>query len=433
MMNYQQTLDYLFAQLPMFHRIGPAAYKANLDNTIAMAKHLGNPERTFKSIHIAGTNGKGSVAHMLASVFQQAGYKTGLCTSPHLKDFRERFRINGKMMPREFVTDFVNKHTSLFQSLQPSFFEMTIAMTFDFFARQKVDIAIIETGLGGRLDSTNIISPEVSVITNIGLDHTNLLGNTLEAIAMEKAGIIKPGIPVVIGKSRPRVHTVFKEKALQTGSEILFAEEHYQACHPVIKTTDGLPALHVSMQGIEKSIDLQSALTGTYQYENLCTALTAIDVINKQGRFEISEKDLKEGIKNVVLNTGIAGRWQVLEKKPLVICDTGHNVDGIKSILENIGSTPHRNLHFVLGMMNDKDISGILDLLPVQNTVYYFCKPDVPRGLESHELRRAAHEKGLRGKDYASVKEALIAAKASATEVDFVFVGGSTFVVAEVV
>ncbi len=431
-MNYQQTLDFLYSQLPMFHRIGAAAYKANLDNTWALANHLGNPEKKFRSIHIAGTNGKGSVAHMLASVFQEAGYKTGLCTSPHLKDFRERFRINGEMMPESYVTAFVEKHMDFFETIKPSFFEMTIAMTFAWFAEQKVDIAIIETGLGGRLDSTNIITPELSIITNVGLDHMNLLGNSIEEISREKAGIIKPGVPVVAGKSRVEALQVLLDKATETRSEIFRAEQN---CKVELKSY----TFDAEEKMIEGSIiretgilEFQSPLIGTYQLENICTVVQSVEVINRSGSFSISETALKKGLMNVIKNTGMGGRWQILSQKPLIICDTGHNADGISAVLENIRLTPHRHLHFVIGMMNDKDISGILSLLPVDNTTYYFCKPDVPRGLSAEELQKEAGKLGLQGKKFESVKEALSQAKMQASDDDLVFIGGSTFVVAEV-
>jgi dihydrofolate synthase / folylpolyglutamate synthase len=432
-MDYQQTLDYLYSQLPMFYRIGPVAYKANLNNIIELAQRLGNPQNSFKSIHIAGTNGKGSVAHMLASIFQEAGYKTGLCTSPHLKDFRERFRINGQMMPKEFVASFVSNHKSFFSSLQPSFFEMTIAMTFDFFARENIDIGIIETGLGGRLDSTNIITPELSVITNIGFDHMNLLGNTLEAIAGEKAGIIKPGVPVVVGQYQDNTAHVFVKKARETGSDIVFATNSYHVTRSAVKNNGDTDLLHAFILGNMREVNVECALTGSYQLENLCTVLSAVDAINKGGRFYLSEEHVLFGLKNVITNTGIMGRWQKLSKEPLVICDTGHNEDGIRQVMENIRRTPHEHLHFVLGIMNDKDIDGVLKLLPQNNATYYFCSPDVPRGLDSSILRQAALQKGLNGDAYLSVKIALEAAKQAARACDLVFVGGSTFVVAEVV
>ncbi|TVQ93344.1 MAG: bifunctional folylpolyglutamate synthase/dihydrofolate synthase [Bacteroidetes bacterium] len=432
-MNYQQTLDFLYAQLPMFHRIGPAAYKANLDNTWALANHLGNPERKFRSIHIAGTNGKGSVAHLLASVFQESGYKTGLCTSPHLKDFRERFRVNGEMMPESYVTGFVEKHMEFFEIIKPSFFEMTIAMTFAWFAEQKVDIAIIETGLGGRLDSTNIIQPELSVITNVGLDHVNLLGNTIEEIAREKAGIIKPGIPVVVGKTREEAMKVIIEKSLETSSPIYKVTENYWVDVFEIFYLNGERLLKGKLVNDNNTIDFECPLSGTYQLENICTVALSVDIINRYSSFSIYENALKNGLKNVVKNTGIQGRWQILSEKPFVICDTGHNTDGIASVLENIRMIPHSHLHFVLGMMNDKDIQGILNMLPVENTSYYFCRPDVPRGLAVKELHEKALQVGLKGEMFNSVISALKKAKANAGEKDLIFVGGSTFVVAEIV
>ena len=431
-MNYQQTLDYLFSQLPMFHRIGPAAYKADLNNTIALANYLGNPQQKFKSIHIAGTNGKGSVAHMLASIMQQAGYKTGLCTSPHLKDLRERFRINGKMMPKDFITGFVNKHKPFFDTIRPSFFEMTIAMTFDFFAKEEVDIAIIETGLGGRLDSTNIITPELSVITNVSLDHTNLLGNSVEQIAAEKAGIIKPGVPVVVGSTSENVLKVIKDTATRRGSPVSRVTRKVKILHADTMTNNDISSIILQVEGMNKKLQIESPLTGTYQQENICTALATIDQINKQGIYSISDEQTTEGIRNVIKNTGIAGRWQTLSTQPLVICDTGHNPEGIRSVIENIINTPHDHLHFVLGMMNDKDINAILKLLPTESTTYYFCKPNVPRGLDASILMKHALNQGLEGKHYFSVKKALTAAKNAATKNDLVFAGGSTFVVAEI-
>ncbi len=432
-MDYQQTLDYLYSQLPMFQRIGPAAYKANLDNTWALAHYLDNPQDKFTSVHIAGTNGKGSVAHMLASVFQQAGYKTGLCTSPHLRDFRERFRINGQLIPKEFVTDFIASHKPFFETLKPSFFELTIAMTFDFFAKEKVDIAIVETGLGGRLDSTNIVTPELSVITNIGFDHMNLLGNTLEQIAFEKAGIIKQDIPVVIGKARPQAKKVFSEMASKRNAPILFTEDICKVEKYGLTAKNGKPLLCVDLSAYDGMYEICSDLTGNYQVENLSTAFVALQQLMLQGRYNITMQDVKVGLMNVMANTGIAGRWQKLSEKPLMICDTAHNEDGIRYVLENLRNTPHRHLHFVLGMMNDKDVQGILRLLPVENTTYYYCKPDVPRGLESTILAEEGLKAGLKGIAYGSVSNALAGAKASAQSDDLVFVGGSTFVVAEVV
>jgi dihydrofolate synthase/folylpolyglutamate synthase len=426
-MNYTETLDYLYSQLPMFQRIGSAAYKANLDNTITICKLLDNPENKFRSIHIAGTNGKGSTSHLLASVLQSAGLKVGLYTSPHLKDFRERIKINGNYIPEQYIVDFVKKYKSDFENIQPSFFEMTVGLAFDYFADQKVDIAVIEVGLGGRLDSTNVIRPELSIITNISFDHTVLLGDTLEKIATEKAGIIKKEIPVVIGESQTEVKSIFNERANQLSSSIVFADEKYKALN--VHHSVGAK-LFLSMD-IGKYTNLQSELLGLYQQKNIGTVLCAIDALNSKG-FNLSEAMIRDGIKNVITQTGLLGRWQILSKQPLVIADTGHNEAGIKEVLLQIKQTPHDQLHFVLGMVNDKDISKILQLLP-KNAAYYYCKAQIPRALNAEELAAQAVTAGLKGHTYSSVAEALIAAKKNAKPNDLVFVGGSTFTVAEVV
>jgi len=404
-MNYQQTLDYLYSQLPIYQRIGKAAYKADLNNTIAICDVLGNPQNDFKSIHIAGTNGKGSTAHILASILQSSGLKVGLYTSPHLKDFRERIRINGEMITQDKVCEFVENYKTDFEKIRPSFFEMTVALAFDYFAGQGVDVAVIETGLGGRLDSTNIITPVLSVITNIGIDHTEFLGDTLEVIAGEKAGIIKENIPVVIGEKQEEIKQVFLAIAKGKNAKLFFTEKE-----------------------VEK---LETDLSGHYQKKNIITALKCIDVINHIG-FNITDWQVKEGLKNVVKNTGLLGRWQVLSRSPLIICDAAHNVEGLVEILAQIPLTPHEVLHFVLGMVKDKDIDPMLKLLP-ENAVYYFCKADIPRGLDQNELREKAKKYNLSGKAYSSVNEALKNAKSNAKRDDLVFVGGSSFVVAEVV
>jgi len=434
-MDYSQVLEYLISQLPMFHRVGPAAYKADLSNILKLTSYLGNPHLKFKSIHIAGTNGKGSVSHMLASVFHEAGYKTGLCTSPHLKDFRERIRVNGEMIEKDYITRFVNDHKDFLEEVKPSFFEMTIALTFDYFASQKVDIAIIETGLGGRLDSTNVITPELSVITNIGYDHMNLLGNTLEEIAFEKAGIIKDGTPVVLGKTLGHLHPLFIQVASSKSAQIVFSEDHLGvANHNLVRERSG-PLLWIRLENVANgnATEILSPLTGSYQIENIVTVITAIDVVNSFGQFKISEEKIKAGIRNVIKNTGFQGRWQVLNKVPLTICDTGHNEDGIRVVLKNIYNTPHNHLHFVIGMVNDKDVRKMLGLLPTSKTTYYFCKPDVPRGLNADELASIAKNYGLGGDVYESVRDAYETAMGNAKEDDLVFIGGSTFVVAEVV
>jgi len=431
-MNYQQTIDYLYSQLPLFTRIGQAAYKADLDNTIELCKRLGDPQNKFKTIHVAGTNGKGSTSHMLAAILQTAGYKTGLYTSPHLKDFRERIRINGQMISEQEVIDFVSLHKSDFEDIRPSFFEMTVGLAFDLFAREEVDIAIIEVGLGGRLDSTNIITPLLSIITNIGWDHMNILGDTLQLIAAEKAGIIKPSIPVVIGEYQPEVAEIFIGKAKQGNSPIVFASELLQDV--AVKQPSTNEFLEVELKPIDdegQTLKFELDLTGTYQVKNVKAAVCAVQQLRVQG-FEIRDEDMKTALSKVGLLTGLHGRWETLSKHPLTICDTGHNPEGISEVLKNIAGVAYEHLHFVLGVVNDKDITKILDMLP-KDAIYYFCKPDIPRGLEAESLKLKAEGFGLTGKVYPSVKQAFLTARQNARENDLVFVGGSTFVVAEVV
>jgi dihydrofolate synthase / folylpolyglutamate synthase len=429
-MNYQQTLDYLYTQLPMFQRIGSAAYKANLNNTIALCNLLDNPEKKFKSIHIAGTNGKGSTSHFIASVLQSAGLKVGLYTSPHLKDFRERIKINGEMIPEQNVVDFVEKHKAAFEKIQPSFFEMTVGLAFDYFASQNVDIAVIEVGLGGRLDSTNVIAPICSVITNISFDHSAILGNTLQKIATEKSGIIKPKTPVIIGETQDETKTIFIEKAKQNNAPIAFADEKW-AISNVQHIQKEKPYLAMDVTAQSQTFQLQSELLGLYQQKNIPAVLSVIELLNQNG-FSISEKNTEDGIKNVVLQTGLLGRWQILVSDPLTIADTAHNEAGIKQLLLQIKQTPHKRLHFVLGMVNDKDITTILELLP-KDASYYFCKANIPRALNAEELALQAEKAGLKGKIFLSVPEALKFAKSTAKSGDLVLVGGSTFTVAEVV
>ncbi|MFI5137260.1 MAG: bifunctional folylpolyglutamate synthase/dihydrofolate synthase [Sphingobacteriales bacterium] len=444
-MNYKETIQYLYSQLPLFTRDGASAYKANLNNTIELCARLGNPQNKFKSIHIGGTNGKGSTSHMLAAVLQTAGYKTGLYTSPHLKDFRERIRINGQMIGEQEVIDFVACHRANFDEIRPSFFEMTVALAFDFFAREKVDIAIIEVGLGGRLDSTNIITPLLSVITNIGWDHMNILGDTLQLIAAEKAGTIKSGIPVIIGERQPEVADIFINKAKQEGSRIAFASDLIPdvSLKSEVKSQElGISSINDSLAieitnhspisaPVLKTLDLKLDLTGTYQLKNVKTVISAVDELRLQG-FKISDDDLKEALGKVKELTGLHGRWEVLNKAPLTICDTGHNPEGIREVLKNIAAVSYDKLHFVIGVVNDKDLSKILGMLPT-NARYYFCKPDIPRGLEAESLKLKAESFGLLGGVYPSVKAAMESAQENAGENDLVFVGGSTFVVAEVV
>ena len=427
-MNYKQTLDYLYSQLPMFQRTGSAAYKANLDNTIAICKLLDNPENKILSVHVAGTNGKGSTSHTIASILQEAGLKVGLYTSPHLKDFRERIKINGEMIPKKTITAFVKKYREDFDTIQPSFFEMTVGLAFDYFSKQKVDIAIIETGLGGRLDSTNVINPLVSVITNISIDHANLLGNTLEKIAGEKAGIIKHKTPVIIGESQTETNDVFLEKAKKLESNIFFADQEYKIENQKLHALN--QEFVVSKQGKVIFKKLNCPLKGLYQSKNVLTVLKTAEILSFF--VKISHEHIEQGIAKVIENTGLKGRWQTLNNNPLTICDTGHNEAGISEVINQISITPHKDLHFILGMVNDKEIEKILLMLP-KNATYYFCKADIPRALDANILQQKALEIGLRGSTYPSVKKALKAAQKKAETNDLVFVGGSTFVVAEVV
>ena len=430
-MTYQETLDYLIEKLPMFQRTGPAAYKNTLQNTLELDKQYGHPHHKFKTIHVAGTNGKGSVSHMLTSIMQEAGYKTGLYTSPHLKDFRERVRINGQMIPEETVVNWVGhfvKNNSQWK-INPSFFELTVAMAFDYFAQQNVDIAIIEVGLGGRLDSTNIITPEVSVITNIGFDHTNLLGNTLEKIATEKAGIIKKGIPVVIGQKHTETQRVFEEKALETSSPLFFADEELHIDYSMIGI-EGKQIMNVTSGNRILFPDLKLDLLGMYQRKNVPVVLKVIELLQNR-HWKINEGHIYKGMANCVLKTGLLGRWQILGNNPFVVCDTGHNEDGIRAIVEQLKHTAYKKLHFVFGTVGDKDPEAILQLLP-KNAIYYFTKSSIPRAMDEKVLAQKALKEGLKGLTYPTVKSAFDTALANADNNDLVFVGGSTFVVAEI-
>lgn len=404
--SYKQAIEFLYSQIPVFHNIGAAAYKPGLQNTYAVAQLCGNPHIGLKCIHVAGTNGKGSTSHMLASIFQELGWKTGLYTSPHLKDFRERIKINGKPIHGKFVVDFVNKHSKQVAQIQPSFFELTFVMALDYFAHKKVDIAIIETGLGGRLDSTNIVFPDLSVITNISKDHVQFLGNTLEKIAFEKAGIIKPGIPVVAGQASGTVKKVFEKTAKQHESPIFFADK--------LK----LPA------------NLKSELKGSYQPKNFRTVLKSIEVLNKSG-YNIPAKTALKGIQKVITNTGLMGRWQVVSESPRVIADIGHNEAGITEVIKNLSKEKYKNLHIVFGVVNDKDVSAMLKQLP-KKAIYYFTNAKTQRALPAAEVKKQAAAFKLNGNAYTSVKFALKAAKANCKKGDLIFVGGSNFVVAEI-
>ncbi len=405
-MNYRETLEWMFAQLPMYQRQGATAYKADLTNTLQLASYLKNPEDSFKSIHVGGTNGKGSTSHMLASILQQAGYKVGLYTSPHLKDFRERIRINGQEISEKYVIDFIEVHKTYFEEKQLSFFEMTVGLAFQYFADSTVDIAIVEVGLGGRLDSTNIITPEVSVITNIGIDHTQFLGNTLKQIAIEKAGIIKKSIPVVIGSTALETKKIFKEKAFLCKSELFMADTY-------------------------KDVLFETDLKGNYQKENMRTTLQVISVLQKQG-WNVSEENIRKGLNSVISTTGLRGRWHVLRERPKVICDTAHNEDGLRSIMKQLLAEQYGRLHIVLGMVNDKELYSILPIFP-SNANYYFTKPDISRGLDEEILQKEALEFGLKGGCYPTVEIAYKSALQKATSMDLIYVGGSTFVVAEII
>ncbi len=431
MKTYQEVLEFLYSQLPMFQRTGVAAYKDNLDNTIRLDNLFDHPHRSFRTVHVAGTNGKGSVSHMLASVFQEAGYQTGLYTSPHLKDFRERIRVNGAMITEEAVVQFTERYLQKNETekLEPSFFELTVSMAFDYFRSQKVDVAIIEVGLGGRLDSTNIITPEVSVITNISFDHMALLGNTLPKIAAEKAGIIKKDVPVVVGESSPETDSVFEQFAEKATSSLVFADLDYQADYSML-TTGGKQSLNIRSNSNLVYPDLQLDLLGIYQRKNVFAVLKTIDILKSKG-WNLSEDSIREGLANTIRNTGLMGRWQIIGNNPLTVCDTGHNAAGIRLVVEQINQTAWKALHIVIGMVNDKDQDEVLALLPA-NAHYYFTQASIPRASNPEELAARAARFGLKGNCYPTVRQALYAALVHAEENDLVFVGGSTFVAAEI-
>ena len=405
-MNYNDTVNWMFQQLPMYQTQGAIAYKKDLTNTILLLDYLGNPENNVKCIHVAGTNGKGSTSHMLASILQEAGYQVGLYTSPHLKDFRERIKIDKEMISEEFVVTFINQHRNFFETHNLSFFEMTVGLAFDYFNKMNVDIAIIEVGMGGRLDSTNVITPIISVITNIGLDHTAFLGNTLPLIATEKAGIIKNNIPVVIGEYTEETKAVFDDKAKECNAAIYYASDLISENYP-------------------------SALLGNYQLHNKKTVLQTISVLISQNKFVIEEDQIRNGLLKVIQNTGLQGRWQQLQEHPKVICDTAHNAEGLKSVMNQLHHEPFKHLHIVLGVVNDKDLTEILPLFP-KSATYYFCKPNIPRGLETNFLKDQAAKYNLTGVVYTSVSDAYQAALTNADASDFIYIGGSTFVVAEI-
>lgn len=432
-MTYQQAIDYLYTQLPMFQRIGASAFKKDLTNTLKLCEYFGQPQNNYPSIHIAGTNGKGSVSHMLASALQESGYKVGLYTSPHLKSFTERIKINGKEVTADFVTDFVERNQDFFSSFDPSFFEITVAMAFEYFAKENVDIAVIETGMGGRLDSTNVITPLLSVITNIGMDHMQFLGNTIAEIAGEKAGIIKPAVPVVIGESYPESDDVFRKRSGEENSPVFFADEVWQL-EGFEYAHEEKQLLHVHLLNAEdgRLQEIYTDLVGSYQLKNVITVSAARDVINRATDFRISDAHFLAGLRNVTGNTGLKGRWQTLGTSPLIIADTGHNKPGLTCVLAQLQTYTYTTLRMVIGFVNDKDVDEVLKLFP-REAVYYFTRADIPRAMDEKILAEKAHTNGLTGQPYPTVAEALQAAKNDAAGSDLIFVGGSTFVVAEVV
>jgi dihydrofolate synthase/folylpolyglutamate synthase len=421
-MNYQESLNFLYSQLPVYHYIGPKAYKADLKNTIALCEQLNNPHQKFKTIHVAGTNGKGSSSHMLAAILQSAGYKTGLYTSPHLKDFSERIKINGQEIDHPFVTDFVDRMKPAMAEIQPSFFELTVAMAFEYFAVNRVDIAVIEVGLGGRLDSTNIIQPEISLITNIGYDHMDILGNTLAEIAFEKAGIIKPNTPIVISERQPESASVFDNQAKEKHAPILYASDAITS-----KQTMGGDLLIESATFTGR---LNPELKGKYQLKNIRGVISTISKLVEAG-WTITPDTIVNGINNTVRLTGLKGRWQIVRQNPLVVCDTGHNAEGILELIQQINQTPHATLHWVFGMVKDKSPEKVLSILP-KDARYYFCQAKIERALDANTLLNLATEKGLTGVAVADVNAALSMALRASKPEDMVIVGGSTFVVAEV-
>lgn len=425
-MDYKQTLEFLFTQLPVYQRDGKAAYKANLNNTLALDEYFGHPHTKFKTVHVAGTNGKGSVSHMLSSILQEAGLKVGLYTSPHLVDFRERIKMNGKEIPEADVVGFVEQHKEFINELKPSFFEMTVAMAFDYFAKQEVDIAVIEVGMGGRLDSTNIITPLVSIITNIGLDHTQFLGNSLSEIAREKAGIIKNGIPVIIGEYTDVTYNVFKEVAEENDAFICFSQNRFIV--RVIEGESGYQNFTVRNEQSGTTFNVSLDLLGDYQRKNIPAVFGALQILVPY--FNIPKEAITNGLCKVVLNTGLKGRWQILNKKPRVICDTGHNMEGIEQVVKQLQKEKYDELFVVFGTVNDKNIHEILKALP-KDAYYFFTQAAIPRALNAEKLAKTSFKIGLKGEICANVKDAYEAALVKANDNDVVFVGGSTFVVAD--
>jgi dihydrofolate synthase / folylpolyglutamate synthase len=424
--SYSEVLRYLYDNLPIFQRVGSSAYKKDLSNTIQLCDQLGNPHRRFKSIHVAGTNGKGSTSHMLAAILQTSGYKTGLYTSPHLKSFTERIKVNGQEISQQFIVNFVNGMRPLIEEIKPSFFEITVAMAFEYFAQEKVDIAVIEVGLGGRLDSTNIITPEVSVITNIGWDHKDILGDTLEKIAYEKAGIIKPKVPVVISERQENIDQIFLRQAAETKSLIYFGSDDFRFKRHERPDKITYDVFH---GGDLIFRDLYIPLQGYYQQKNLSGVLKTIEILD-HNNWGITAAGVVGGLSNVVLLTGLKGRWQRLGDRPLTICDTGHNIDGLREIVKQIAAQTFQKLHFVFGVVRDKELEPLLDILP-KEAFYYFCEANIPRAMQAEELASKAAARGLKGKVITDVNAAVNEARRNASPDDMIFIGGSTFVVAE--
>lgn len=430
-MNYKQTLDYLYSRLPAYHRIGKAAYKADLNTTVALDEYFGHPHRKFRSIHIAGTNGKGSVSHMLASVLQTAGLKTGLYTSPHLKEFRERIRIDGEMIPEKYVVRFVEENRKIIEQLQPSFFELTVAMAFEYFASMETEIAVIETGLGGRLDSTNIITPLISVITNIGHDHMDLLGDTLEKVAYEKAGIIKPGVPVIVGETQTETANVIENAALRNRSELVFADKFCTCIADPFNNNSDFRNFYVSFPGRKEPLVISSPLAGDYQTRNIPVVISACLKLSGIYPELQNEEIIAKGIADVVKNSGFAGRWQIISRQPLIICDTGHNKEGIEYITRQLAEIKKGRKHLIIGFVKDKDLDSILPLFPPE-AKYYFTKPSVMRGLDENILKETGRKYGLKGEAFPTVEDALNCARKHAEKEDTIFIGGSTFIVADI-
>ncbi|MBQ1607006.1 MAG: bifunctional folylpolyglutamate synthase/dihydrofolate synthase [Bacteroidales bacterium] len=423
-MNYQEAIDFMFSSLPMYQRVGKAAYKANLDNTLALDEYFGHPHKSFKTIHVAGTNGKGSVSHSLAAILQSAGYRTGLYTSPHLVDYRERIRINGEMISKDYVCDFINDNQEIIRRLKPSFFEMSVALAFKYFADMKVDVAVIEVGMGGRLDSTNIITPKLSVITNISFDHTQFLGNTLPLIAGEKAGIIKQGIPVVIGQTHAETKDVFLAKAKEQNSPITFADKEIKV--EKIKVADNHKYAEYLINNTET---IKFDLFGEYQTKNLATILEAAKQLKNRG-FAIDDKNISEALQNVKGLTGLHGRWEILSDSPLTICDTGHNIDGLSYVTAQLKAIKCPQLHIVLGFVNDKDVEHVMPLFP-KDAQYYFTQADIPRAMPAEQVKAYGEKFGLTGEIYENVPSAYESAKKNASSSDTIFIGGSTFIVGD--